>query len=174
MISFGTSTERFIFSESILCKQLMQIDLSAASAHLQHWEWPLILTYWDGYTNTNYKQQLWRTWPLIRAQCVRPALWSLRREKGRSAFILGWLSWLSSLRADVKTRCRSTRDAACHTFVEVHSLQTLPGISVEVWGHGVALKPPFSFRWLKIDHFSSEEDDVKPDSPLQGGPLIFE
>lgn len=113
--------ERFIFSESTLCKQLMQMDLSAASAHLQHWEWPLILPYWGGYTNTNYKQQLWRTRLLLRAQHVRPALWSLRREKGRSAFILGWLGRFTSLRAD----------AACGTFVEIPSLPTVSSIYVE-------------------------------------------
>lgn len=174
MISFGISMERFIFSESTLCKQLMQTDLSAASAHLQHWKWPLILTYWGGYTNTNYKQQLWRTWLLIRVQCIRPALWSLQREKGRSAFILGWLSWLTSLRADLMKRCWSMRDTACGTFVEIPSLQTVVSIYMEEWGHGEAFKPPFSFQWLKIDHFSSDEDELKPDSPFQGGPLIFE
>ena len=174
MISFGISMERFIFSESTLCKQLMQIDLSAASAYLRHGEWPLILTYWGGYTNINYKQQLWCTWLPIRAQCIRPALWSLRREKGRSTFILGWLSWLTSLRADLMRRSWSMGDAACGAFVEIPSLQAVPSIYVEEWGHREAFKPLFSFQWLKIDHFSSEEDDLKPDSPLQGGPLIFE
>lgn len=66
------------------------------------------------------------------------------------------------------------RDAVYGTFVEVPSLQTVPSISVEEWDHGKAFKPPFSFQRLKIDHFSSEEDDSKLDSPLQGGLLISE
>lgn len=52
MISFGISMERFIFSESTSSEQLMQVVLSAASTHLQHWEQPLILTGVDTQTPT--------------------------------------------------------------------------------------------------------------------------
>lgn len=91
----------------------MHIVLSAASAHLQRWEWPLVPPCWGWCTNTNYQQHLWCRCLLSWAPCARHASWCLQRWRGRSAFISGWHSWPASLRAALSRSCWSRRGACC-------------------------------------------------------------
>lgn len=154
MISFGITMGRFIFSESTLCKQLMQIDLWAARTHLQHGN-----GLWSFLGWINKHQVHTAAVPLVAAPqgpvCQTCSVKSPQRERQKHFYAgldlpLWGLIW--------QGRCWSMRDPFSSNCAQHH---------VDEWGHGDSFKPPFSFQWLKIDY-------LKPDSPLQGWPLISE